>query len=191
MAGRASVQYPAATVAAAIAAVSLLFLPFAGFTEGVAYTPTIYRDWGLSGFGTYGYEFHPFGYVAGAGAAQVVVLLLGAAAVALALRCRRWWSDPGAADGKAVRAAGTAAAWMAAAVVAVVLLTMFVLLPSVEEQAIGSGSAGWLESWWPGYGGFVSALALAGAAAVLLRRPAGAPASHAPAPPSPAPPPTE
>ena len=89
---------------------------------------------------------------------------------------------------------------VAGAYVALVLVALLVVFPSVEERTIWVvESSGWLDGWWPAYGAFVTTIGLGGMATALVRRSkshAADPAasgrvSGAPPPAGAAPPPSE
>ena len=161
--------------------VSLLFFPFAGFTERTAYVPSpIFRDYGLTGIGTYGQDFNLFGYPAGVGFVQLLMLALAVVLGYAAWRCFRLGGETGAAATKQPARIGFGVAGGAVLLVVVALVAVF---PSVEEQTIWvTESNGWIETWWVAYGAFVSPLAAAGMGLLLRSAPETAAAPPAPPP---------
>jgi len=179
---------------------SLLFLPFAGFTEMTRYVPNnIFRDYGITGIGTYGQEFNVFGFPASVGTIQILMLPLAAVLIYPLIRCWRWYRSPLDVSGRELKMAATISAAAAGVYVALVLVALLIVFPSVEERTIWLvESSGWLEGWWPAYGAFVTTLGIGGMAAALVMRSkshATDPAtsggiSGAPPPAGPAPPPS-
>ena len=183
MAGARSNLRTAACAAGVLGVISLLFFPFAGFTERTAYVPSpIFRDYGLVGIGTYGQDFNLLAYPAVLWFVQVAVLLLAVVLGYSVVRC--WRSDPG----PVIRIASI----VAGASVVLTVVALVVVFPAVEERTIWvTESNGWVQTWWVDYGAFVSPLAAA-AMALLLHR--DGPQTAAPPPetgPAPAPPPEE
>ncbi len=173
----------AAALAGAVGTVSLLFFPFAGFTERTAYAPSpIFRDYGLAGIGTYGQEFNPFGYASWLGFIQVGMLAGAIVALGYAtVRARR---------GSRSQSSGRIAWWVAGSSLVLALAALLIVFPAVDEGTIWvTGATGWVETWWVDYGTFVSPAAAA-ATAWLLGRDAGpSPAPPAAAGPNPTAPP--
>jgi len=180
---------------------SLLFLPFAGFTEMTRYVPNnIFRDYGVTGIGTYGQDFNFLGFPASVGTVQILMLVLAAISVYPLIRCWRWYRSPRDVEGRELKTAATVSVAVTGAYVVLVLVTLLVVFPSVEERTIWMvESSGWLEGWWPAYGAFVTTLGLGGMAAALVMRSKSHPVdpaasggvSGAPPPAGPAPPPSE
>jgi hypothetical protein len=169
--------------------VSLLFFPFAGFTERTAYVPgPIFREYGVTGLGTYGDGFNPFGFPAGFAVVQILMLALGAAMAVVLLRCWRSYRSSGSPADDLRSAARMV--WPVAGAYVVLLVTVFAaVFPAVEERTIWVvESQGWLEDWWPRYGAFVTAIAFGAAAGLLTMRSRSA---SPPPPGGPAPPPAE
>ncbi len=179
---------------------SLLFLPFAGFTELTRYVPSnIYRDYGVTGIGTYGQDFNVFGFPASVGIIQILMLLLAAVLIYPLVRCWKWYRSPGDVPGRELKTAAMVSGAVAGAYVALVVITLLVVFPSVQERTIWVvESSGWLEAWWPAYGAFVTAIGIGGMAVALVMRSrthAADPSdsgrdSGAPPPSGPAPPPS-
>lgn len=188
-------------LAGAVGLVSLLFLPFAGFAELTRYVPSnIYRDYGVTGIGTYGQDFNLFGFPASVGIIQILMLLLAAVLVYPLTRCWKWYRSPGDFPRRELTNAAMISGAVAGAYVALVVVTLLVVFPSVEERTIWLvESSGWLEAWWPAYGAFVTAIGIGGMAVALgmrSRSQAAGPsdsgqASGAPPSSEPTPPPSE
>lgn len=188
-------------VAGSAGLISLLFLPFAGFTELTRYVPSnIYRDYGVAGIGTYGQDFNIFGFPASVGTIQILMLLLAVMLISPLTRCWKWYRSPGDVPRRELMNAAMISGVVAGAYVSLVLLTLLVVFPSVEERTIWLvESSGWLEAWWPRYGAFVTAIGIGGMAVALGMRSridAAGPsdsgqASGEPPPSDPSPPPSE
>jgi len=188
-------------LAGAVGLVSLLFLPFAGFTELTRYVPSnIYRDYGVTGVGTYGQEFNLFGFPASVGIIQILMLLLAAVLVYPLIRCWKWYRSPGDVLPGELKTVALISGAVAGAYVALVVITLVVVFPSVEERTIWLvESSGWLEAWWPAYGAFLTAIGIGAMAVALGIRSRGRPVdlsdsgrvSVAPPSSDPAPPPSE
>lgn len=135
------------------ALIALLLLPFAGFTEKTTY----WLSFAITGLGTWGEGMNPFEYPE---TLFYVSMLMLVGAVALIGPLRMLWiayrggrEPTGEQLGRGVRTLGA----LAVGLVILMLLTMFVLLPSVEDQTIWFVEAnGFLSDWWPGYGAFVA-----------------------------------
>jgi len=158
-------QYLIGLIGVAVAVFALLFLPFAGFTE-----KTTYFNWySIVGVGTYGDGLHFFDFPELLFYVQIL-LLVGAVALIGPLRLL-WTTHQGGGEPstetlrRTCRIIGT----VTAGAIVLLLATMFVLLPSVEDQTIWFVNAnGYLDGWWPGYGAFI-AIAAAAAAYLALR----------------------
>lgn len=159
-------RYLVGLIGIAAAMFALLFLPFAGFTE-----KTTYFNWySIVAIGTYGEGLNFFEYPELL--FYVQILLLAGAIVLIGPLRLLWTAYRGAAE-PSVAALGRAARMIgivAAGSVVLLLVTMFVLLPSVEDQTIWLvNAAGYLNAWWPEYGAFV-AIGTAAVAYVAVRR---------------------
>jgi len=172
-------HYLGATLAGGLGIVALLFLPFAGFTEKITY----WYDYGITGVGTYGLDgLQFFTYPA---TLFYVQLLLVAGAILLVRPLLMTWKayresdEPSSED---LRTGLRLSAGVAVGAVVLLLATMFVLLPGVEDQTIwDTERGGFLSGWWPGFGAFVAIIGAGGMAWVLRQREGGA----VPAPPPP------
>jgi len=199
--GMAPKFYLRAFMAGSAGLFSLLFLPFAGFTEMTRYVPSnIFRDYGVTGIGTYGQDFNFLGFPASVGIVQILMLVLAAISIYPLIRCWGWYRSPRDVEGRELKTAATISAAVTGAYVVLVLVTLLVVFPSVEERTIWMvESSGWLEGWWPAYGAFVTTIGLGGMAAALAMRSRSQAAdaagsggvSGAPPPSVPAPPPSE
>ena len=169
-------RYLIGLVSVAIAVVALLLLPFAGFTEKTVY----WLSYAVTGIGTWGEGLNFFEYP---DTLMYVSILMLIGVVALVGPLRLMWvayRTQGPVGSEALRRAATITGSVAVGATLTLLLTMLVLLPSVEEQTIWLvESGGFLSEWWPGYGAFV-AVAGAGAAWWVLRSLAGDDAPGAP-----------
>lgn len=158
-------RYLVGLVSVAIALVALLVLPFAGFTEKTVY----WLSYAVTGIGTWGEGLNFFEYP---DTLMYVSILMLVGVVALVGPLRLMWvayraQEPVASE--ALHRAAKITGSVAVGAILTLLLTMLVLLPSVEEQTIWLvESGGFLSDWWPGYGAFV-AIAGAGAAWSVLR----------------------
>jgi len=174
-------RYLIGLIAVAAAVIALLILPFVGFTEKTVY----WNSYEMVGLGTWGEGLNFFEYP---DTLFYISLLLLAGAVALIGPLRLLWGayrqeeEPPEAD---LRRAAAIGMTVAVGTVAALLLTLLVLLPSVEEQTIWLvETGGFLSDWWPGYGAFI-AIGGAGIAFWVLRSAANA-SVPPPPPPNPA-----
>ncbi len=174
-------RYLIGLIGVSAALVALLILPFVGFTEKTLY----WYSYEMVGLGTWGDGLNFFEYP---DTLFYISLLLLAGAVALIGPLRLLWGayrqeeEPPGAD---LRRAATTSMTVAVGTVVVLLLTLFVLLPSVEEQTIWLvETGGFLSDWWPGYGAFI-AIGGAGIAFWVLRSAANT-SEPPPPPPNPA-----
>lgn len=146
-------QYLIGLIGVAVAVFALLFLPFAGFTE-----KTTYFNWySIVGVGTYGDGLHFFDFPELLFYVQIL-LLVGAVALIGPLRLL-WTAHQGGVEPSTAALQRTCRiiATVAAGAIVLLLATMFVLLPSVEDQTIWLVNAdGYLDDWWPGYGAVIA-----------------------------------
>lgn len=174
-------RYLIGLIGVAAALIALLILPFVGFTEKTVY----WLSYAIVGLGTWGEGLNFFDYP---DTLFYVSLLLLAGAVALIGPLRILWDayrreEEPSPDG--VRRAATTSGIVSVGAILLLLLTMFVLLPSVEEQTIWLvETGGFLSEWWPGYGAFV-AIGGAGIAYWVLRNAANLSPPETPPMPSP------
>jgi len=146
-------RYMIGLIGVSVAVVALLVLPFVGFTEKTLYwwSPEI------TGLGTWvdGLAFLAYPTTL---SNVSVVLMIGAVVLLVPLRllwhAYRQQVEP-AVDRLQLAAAISAGVSVGSGVM--LLLSMYVLLPSVEEQTIWLvNEEGFLGGWWPSYGAFVA-----------------------------------
>jgi hypothetical protein len=146
-------QYLIGLIGVAGAVFALLFLPFAGFTE-----KTTYFNWySIVGVGTYGDGLHFFDFPELLFYVQIL-LLVSAVALIGPLRLL-WTTHQGGVEPstEALQRSSRIIGTVAAGAIVLLLATMFVLLPSVEDRTIWLVNAdGYLDGWWPGYGAFIA-----------------------------------
>lgn len=144
------------------AVLGLWFLPFVGFTERftVADVAT-FRDVEAAGLGTYGQEFNWFSYPDYVGVMQLIVfgiaLVILYGVVALWMFHRAGTLPTAPVLGRLTRRSVGAAALF----VVVVLSTLLIVFPAVEDDTIWNTHArGFISDWWVGWGAGVALLGL-------------------------------
>jgi len=174
-------RYLMGLIAVAAAMIGLLILPFAGFTEKTTY----WIGFEVAGLGTWSDGLNLFAYP---DTLFYVSMLLLVGAVALIGPLQLLWDayrNSEQPPGERLHRASAIAAVVAVGALVLLLATMFVLLPLVEERTIWDVEVGgFLSDWWPGFGAFV-VIGGAGLAYWALRTAAN---TRQPGPP---PPPTE
>jgi hypothetical protein len=171
---------------------SLLVLPLAGFTERTRYVPNdIFRDYEITGLGTYGYDFNLFEYPAAVDTVSILALLMAVVLLYPLNRSLREYRAGPNGTGDSPRTAARVSAVIAAGLVVLILFAMYALFPGAEERTIWiTTSEGWLVDWWPGYGAFIGLAGIGGMAGALTvaarRLPVAAPETPPPPPPPPA-----
>lgn len=149
-----------------IGLLSLLFFPFAGFTEAATtQAGPVYGFYALAGLGTHGIGFDLFGYPARTIVLQLAMLLGAGALLYPISRCWRWHQAPGEATGAALRTASRVAIGVGAAAMLIVLVALRIVLPGAEGETIWQ--TGPVAAWRPEYGAFVTVVSV-GAMAVAL-----------------------
>ena len=149
-------------IAAAVAVVGLLFLPFAGFTERITYGGTVgYRDVEVAGIGTYGERLHFFSYPLYLSYVQQVVTLLAVGLIYVLVGSWLFYRTeriPLPTNLRTFTRLGIGAGVVFAVAMLVALEFVF---PAVEDDTIWNTHVrGYITDWWPGWGIAVSLLGI-------------------------------
>jgi hypothetical protein len=153
-------------MAGTIGMLSLLFFPFAGFTEAVTNPEGPVRGvYALAGLGTHGIGFDLLGYPGRTVLLQMAMLVGAAVLLHPVSRCWRWHQAPGEATAAGLRTASRVASGVGAAAMVVVVVALRMVLPGAEGEVIWQTGA--VVAWRPEYGAFVT-VASVGAMAVAL-----------------------
>jgi len=141
MSGARSNYYLRAAMGGRIGLISLLFLPFVGFTEVTAYDPSpIYWDYGLTALGTHGQEFNLFGFPSGLAIIQILMFLLAVALIYPISRCWKWHQDPGSETAAEVRTISRVTIGIGE--LAVLLVAVAVVFPGRGSDDLADGELG-------------------------------------------------